>query len=473
MFYNCKSLTEAPELPATNLAETCYQNMFSGCTSLTKAPELPATNLAESCYSYMFYNCTSLVNAPELPATSLTNRCYSYMFYNCTSLVNAPELPATNLAESCYSYMFYNCTSLVNAPELPATTLVNSCYARMFEDCKSLTKAPELPATNLAESCYYSMFEGCTSLVNAPELPATTLANYCYQQMFYNCTSLNYIKVGFTSWHPNATNNWVLDVLSAGSFEAPTSLPIEYGVNRIPANWSLPGHTNIIFVNDQQCSSMPNQEFSYTIQYMLYPETLKPTFKITSGTLPDGVTLDENTGVISGLVASEMTTNLQITLSCEGCEDKVINFTISIETTKWTENNLTSNTSNSDYEVSQRSTNGSYHAWYAMDGNTTSYSKTQYASGQYDWWMIDFKSPVLLKAVELKCNNEGSYGTYLEGSNDNSTWTRLDTTKFPDNTTTLREYSLTTAYRYYRLINERQYYYIQFYEVRFKYSPSN
>ena len=34
--------------------------MFEGCTSLTTAPELPATTLADSCYSYMFYNCTNL-----------------------------------------------------------------------------------------------------------------------------------------------------------------------------------------------------------------------------------------------------------------------------------------------------------------------------------------------------------------------------------------------------------------------------
>ena len=34
--------------------------MFYGCTSLTTAPELPATTLADSCYGYMFYDCTSL-----------------------------------------------------------------------------------------------------------------------------------------------------------------------------------------------------------------------------------------------------------------------------------------------------------------------------------------------------------------------------------------------------------------------------
>ena len=38
------------------------------------------------CYKYMFYGCTSLTKAPELPATTLANYCYAYMFYGCTGL---------------------------------------------------------------------------------------------------------------------------------------------------------------------------------------------------------------------------------------------------------------------------------------------------------------------------------------------------------------------------------------------------
>ena len=34
MFYNCTGLTTAPELPATTLRNSCYENMFNGCTSL-------------------------------------------------------------------------------------------------------------------------------------------------------------------------------------------------------------------------------------------------------------------------------------------------------------------------------------------------------------------------------------------------------------------------------------------------------
>ena len=199
LFYNCASLIQAPELPSTNLASQCYQNMFYGCTSLTTAPELPATTLAPYCYYYMFYGCTSLTSAPQLPATTLANHCYSFMFNDCTSLTQAPELPATTLAFNCYSSMFQNCTSLTSAPQLPATTLDIACYMSMFRSCKSLTNAPELPATTLAIRCYDSMFSICTSLTNAPELPATTLANYCYSNMFQDCKSLKRIKMNASS----------------------------------------------------------------------------------------------------------------------------------------------------------------------------------------------------------------------------------------------------------------------------------
>ena len=192
MFNRCGSLTTAPELPATTLAQSCYQDMFNRCTSLTEKPELPATTLAQSCYQSMFWGCTSLTTAPDLPAATLAINCYRDMFNGCTSLTEAPELPATTLAQACYQQMFYGCTSLTEAPELPATALsgANSCYSAMFRVCTLLTTTPELPATTLANNCYEYMFAGCTSLTTPPELPATTLANNCYYYMFSGCTSL-------------------------------------------------------------------------------------------------------------------------------------------------------------------------------------------------------------------------------------------------------------------------------------------
>ena len=86
LFYQCDSLTTAPALPATTLADSCYAGMFTGCTSLTTAPALPATTLTGYCYLAMFAYCTSLTTAPELPATTLVGYCYNQMFFRCTNL---------------------------------------------------------------------------------------------------------------------------------------------------------------------------------------------------------------------------------------------------------------------------------------------------------------------------------------------------------------------------------------------------
>ena len=58
--FNSQNITTAPELPATELAESCYYCMFQYCTKLTKAPTLPATQLKKDCYFSMFEGCTLL-----------------------------------------------------------------------------------------------------------------------------------------------------------------------------------------------------------------------------------------------------------------------------------------------------------------------------------------------------------------------------------------------------------------------------
>ena len=243
MFSGCQSLTKAPALPATALDRFCYKYMFRGCQSLTKAPELPATTLASNCYSGMFSGCQSLTKAPALPATTLRDYCYYSMFDGCQSLTKAPELPATTLASNCYSGMFSGCQSLTKAPELPATTLAQSCYYSMFDGCQSLTKAPELPATTLAQSCYKNMFSGCSSLTKAPELPATTLAQSCYVGMFDGCGSLNEVRCqmpstlsekdisSYTSW-------WLEGVSATGTFYTNADANWPSGASGIPEGWN-------------------------------------------------------------------------------------------------------------------------------------------------------------------------------------------------------------------------------------------
>ena len=191
LFEDCKQLTSAPDLPATELYDYCYNSMFKGCTSLEKAPALPATTLKQSCYNEMFQGCISLKEAPVLRAMEMAPSAYRSMFYGCTSLVTAPALPATTTADYCYQNMFMGCASLKNVPvELPAKIMKVSCYVNMFNGCTSLVNAPKLPATTLADNCYSSMFGGCTNLKTAPDLPAEKLYASCYYHMFAGCSKL-------------------------------------------------------------------------------------------------------------------------------------------------------------------------------------------------------------------------------------------------------------------------------------------
>ena len=242
LFQGCTSLTTAPALPATTLAQECYSGMFSGCTSLTTAPALPATTLAQECYMYMFQECTSLNAAPALPATNLKDNCYTDMFYSCVSLTTAPALPATNLASMCYSGMFAGCTSLNAAPVLPATTLASMCYSGMFQNCTLLKAAPELPATTLASQCYDSMFSGCTSLTAAPALPATNLVWRCYYDMFSGCTNLSSVTMLATNIPADkkCLDNWLSGVASSGTFtKAADMTTLPEGTSGIPSGWTI------------------------------------------------------------------------------------------------------------------------------------------------------------------------------------------------------------------------------------------
>ena len=168
LFFGFNTLTDASGLllPATQLAENCYYEMFRGCSSLTTAPELPAETLAASCYYYMFYKCSALTAAPALPAETLAENCYNQMFRDCSSLTTAPELPAETLVSSCYRSMFMNCTALTASPVLPAETLVENCYYQMFSNCRKLATVTCLATSGIGVSnSTYNWLQGAGSLV--------------------------------------------------------------------------------------------------------------------------------------------------------------------------------------------------------------------------------------------------------------------------------------------------------------------
>ena len=66
--------------PEYAASATSYKlaSFFKGSTGLKDASGLDLGDivLADSCYKNMFRDCTSLTHAPELPATALANNCY-------------------------------------------------------------------------------------------------------------------------------------------------------------------------------------------------------------------------------------------------------------------------------------------------------------------------------------------------------------------------------------------------------------
>ena len=62
---NLLDYTEVQKNEHPGMSEYAFYRLFNMCTSLTAAPELPATKLADYCYSYMFWNCKSLSKAPN------------------------------------------------------------------------------------------------------------------------------------------------------------------------------------------------------------------------------------------------------------------------------------------------------------------------------------------------------------------------------------------------------------------------
>ena len=228
--------------------KNCFQFMMEGkieawhnVMSMYRTNDFSTYNsVVKYAFYQLFDGCTSLTKAPVLPATTLANACYFRMFAGCQSLTKAPALPATTLANACYFQMFSSCQSLTEAPALPATTLASTCYQSMFFSCKSLTQAPALPATTLADGCYDYMFFSCKSLTQAPVLPATTLVDSCYNWMFYGCQSLKEVRVSATKTATDALNSWLSGVSATGDFYCDPSATIfpKDNVSGIPSGWT-------------------------------------------------------------------------------------------------------------------------------------------------------------------------------------------------------------------------------------------
>lgn len=222
----------APSQTSWNQFKTTGQfEVYGNIMSLVSGDSFTnADTLTEKYALYaLFYNCPNITSAENLilPATTLAQSCYEAMFQNCTSLTVAPELPATTLTYACYQGMFRGCTSLTIAPELPADTLARWCYNNMFQNCTNLTTVSELPATTLENGCYSNMFNGCTNLNSIACLATNISANYCTDSWVTGVASTgtfvkNSAMTGWSTGINGIPSGWtVVDVEVAPDEESP------------------------------------------------------------------------------------------------------------------------------------------------------------------------------------------------------------------------------------------------------------
>lgn len=242
-----RSLHYVDYVNVNNLRKNEFDRLFYQCVGLDIDENfvLPATGLAEKCYNEMFWDCRALTSVPNLPATRMHNYCYSGMFRGCTSLVSVPAdlLPATGLAEGCYQAMFEGCSALTSVPNLPATQMQDRCYWSMFKYCTSLVNVPAdlLPSTSLRWSCYREMFRECTSLTGAPVLPTVNPVSEAYVEMFSGCNSLTYVKCLLATLDHSVVNGFLPDTDTVGTF-VKNSVNNEWEGRdnpRIPQNWTI------------------------------------------------------------------------------------------------------------------------------------------------------------------------------------------------------------------------------------------
>ena len=212
-----------------NMADYCYKAMFYDCKSLTTAPELPATTLAGYCYNAMFNKCTSLTTAPALPATTLANNCYTSMFRGCTSLITVPALPATTLADSCYYGMFWDCSRIklsttqtgeyTLAYRIPTTgdgKSATNALSHMFTNTGGTFK-DGVPALNT--TYYLSSTNTIVGVTNdTPEIPE----NNSY--LTFSSPSSFTLKVNDKTKHWNGTLEYSTDSTSWSTWDGTTEL---------------------------------------------------------------------------------------------------------------------------------------------------------------------------------------------------------------------------------------------------------
>lgn len=183
-----KYITEIGEIDLSKATSCSY--LFQDLTALEKLPsKLETSHIANM--GFMFYNCKQLSNFPELDTSNVTNM--SNMFYYCLKAINFPKMDTRNVTDM--SSMFCDCDSMKNAPELNTGKATD--MQKMYYSCNALESVPELDASNCKS--VYNTFYNDRKLLNFGGLKNLGKAytqkstNYSYYTLDLSyCTLLTY-----------------------------------------------------------------------------------------------------------------------------------------------------------------------------------------------------------------------------------------------------------------------------------------
>jgi hypothetical protein len=261
-------------LPCTNLANNSYASMFIGNRMHSGViPELPATELPEYCYANMYQECQGIdISDFVFNGRILNSHCYCFMFYDASFLdgdlsnvvihgdtfnsegqfesmfryTNITHVPQFNVSRVNVNWEFHEtfaeCYYLTDVVPM---TITNDCghyvFYSMYTNCPGITDASSIVMTGtgeMGEALCHNMFDGCTSLQVAPVITFQKAHYNSCNAMFKNCSSLQAVEChvtqvndrdqcGFDEWLDGVAQGGTLTIAEGASWytDSPSGIP--------------------------------------------------------------------------------------------------------------------------------------------------------------------------------------------------------------------------------------------------------
>ncbi len=345
-------LTSLPALPASLQILWCYQNQLTslptlpaslyslqcGQNQLTSLPALPASLGLLQCYQ------NQLTSLPALPAILQFLWCFQ------NQLTSLPALPASLFDLSCDQ------NQLTSLPALPAGLYLLACGSNqltslpalpaglqhLFCDQNQLTSLPVLPANFQRLICFSNQLDFADLEAINPKPSVNYYANPQSYKILPATQTLASLGATLTisggiggtlnvyQWYKN---NAPISGATSATFSIPAVTATDAGVYRcqVTSTYIGVGTTTGVTITSSNVTinicnitinpSLPNTTIGTPYNQMLTQTGLSgvPTWSVSAGTLPAGLSLATGTGVISGTPTTIGTSTFTIQVTDGTC----------------------------------------------------------------------------------------------------------------------------------------------------------